>query len=661
MKKITFDTLLSMRFLGQLKSSSKKQQFAFLRGEADLENNAYNHTLYLGNKNTIKPLRALKKSRNVIFQDEDTLLVTMTRTKQEEKRAESHAETPLYRLDIKTNTLKKIQTIPFSASLERMVDEETVLLSATLKVDEHALYETSNSERDEAIKAQEKEKAFESIQSLPYWFNGSSFTANRYGQRFLYNINDGTINRLTDKTFSVESHVFSPDGQMLYYTGKVQEAVKTPYTNVYAYNIKTKQHKTLYDASEMNIVKLMPFDEKLIVLAKAMDTYGLNENPDFYELKNKTLTLFKPFGGSFGNTIGTDCRVIPSTQAVMHEGAWVFVATVHTNTAIMRLTASGTLETVFTMDGSIDGIASTRDGLVMIGMKGTRLQEVYDCDLTKKTLTMRTRQNVNALKEYYVAEPISHSVDKETHTVDGFVLLPNNYNPSKKHPAILNIHGGPKTVYGSVFYHEMQVWVNLGYVVMFANPRGSDGKGNQFADLRGKYGTIDYDDLMDFTDSVLAKYKGIDEGELFVTGGSYGGFMTNWMVGHTNRFKAAVTQRSISNWLSFFGTSDIGYMFAKDQTGGDPMHQYDKLVKQSPITYADQIETPLLFIHADEDYRCPIEQAQQLYALLKVRGIHTEFLWVKGENHELSRSGKPLSRQKRLQAITNWFEQYRTK
>ena len=131
----------------------------------------------------------------------------------------------------------------------------------------------------------------------------------------------------------------------------------------------------------------------------------------------------------------------------------------------------------------------------------------------------------------------------------------------KKYPAILDIHGGPKTAYGEIFYHEMQVWANEGYFVFFCNPIGSDGRDNVFADLRGKYGTCDYRNIMDFTDEVLRRYPAIDEKRLGVTGGSYGGFMTNWIIGHTNRFAAAVSQRSISSWLTMEYTSDIGYNF----------------------------------------------------------------------------------------------------
>jgi len=231
-------------------------------------------------------------------------------------------------------------------------------------------------------------------------------------------------------------------------------------------------------------------------------------------------------------------------------------------------------------------------------------------------------------------------------------------NPSKKMPTILDIHGGPKTVYGDVLYHEMQYWANEGYVVIFTNPRGSDGRDNDFADIRGKYGTIDYEDIMDFVDVAIEKYSVIDETRMGVTGGSYGGFMTNWIIGHTDRFKAAATQRSISNWFSFFGTSDIGYFFGEDQTASTPWNNPELMWLQSPIKYADKINTPTLIIHSHEDYRCWTPDAYQMFTALKYFGIDSKMVAFKGENHELSRGGKPKHRVRRLKEITEWMNRY---
>jgi dipeptidyl aminopeptidase/acylaminoacyl peptidase len=150
----------------------------------------------------------------------------------------------------------------------------------------------------------------------------------------------------------------------------------------------------------------------------------------------------------------------------------------------------------------------------------------------------------------------------------------------------------------------------------------------------------------------------VDATRLGVTGGSYGGFMTNWIIGHTDRFKAAVTQRPVSNMHSFYGTSDIGSTFGDYETGGTPWANTEQFIKMSPITYVDKIKTPLLIIHSEEDYRCPIEQAEQLFVSLKMLNQTVELLRFPNESHGLSRMGKPTHRVERLQAILGWFEEY---
>ena len=157
---------------------------------------------------------------------------------------------------------------------------------------------------------------------------------------------------------------------------------------------------------------------------------------------------------------------------------------------------------------------------------------------------------------------------------------------------------------------------------------------------------------------MVAKYEDVDADRLGILGGSYGGFMTNWVIGHTDRFKAANAQRSISNWTSFHGVSDIGFYFSSDQTGTTPWTDMDALWNQSPLKYAMNATTPTLFIHSDKDLRCPLDQGIQMYAALKENGVDSKLVIFKEENHDLSRSGRPKSRVKRLEEIVNWFERY---
>jgi len=205
---------------------------------------------------------------------------------------------------------------------------------------------------------------------------------------------------------------------------------------------------------------------------------------------------------------------------------------------------------------------------------------------------------------------------------------------------------------------EFHMLASQGYYVLFSNPRGSDGYDEEFADLRGRYGERDYRDLMEFLDNVLKTMERIDPDRIGVIGGSYGGFMVNWIITHSNMFKAAVSQRSCSSWFTNFGSTDIGYYFDPDQIGGYPWSDFEKYWDKSPLKYVENAETPLLLIHSLEDYRCHVIEALQLFTALKVLGRKTRLVLFPEENHELSRSGKPRHRAERLKHILNWFDEH---
>ncbi|MBD8036531.1 S9 family peptidase [Solibacillus sp. A46] len=285
--------------------------------------------------------------------------------------------------------------------------------------------------------------------------------------------------------------------------------------------------------------------------------------------------------------------------------------------------------------------------------------ELFDFDITTGERKQLTTFNAEFLESTTLSTPeaISYTA-KDGITVHGWIMKPAQYTEGEKYPFIVEVHGGPHTLYANTFFHEMQLLAAKGYGVLYVNPRGSHGYSQEFVDgVRGKYGEGDYEDIMAGVDYVLQHYAWIDESRLGITGGSYGGFMTNWVVGHTNRFKAAVTQRSISNWISFYGVSDIGYYFSEWQMLAD-MNDVEKLWHHSPLKYAANVETPLLILHSERDFRCPIEQAEQLYITLKRMGKEVGFVRFPECDHNLSRTGIPNLRLERLEQITGWFEKY---
>jgi dipeptidyl aminopeptidase/acylaminoacyl peptidase len=243
--------------------------------------------------------------------------------------------------------------------------------------------------------------------------------------------------------------------------------------------------------------------------------------------------------------------------------------------------------------------------------------------------------------------------------IDGWVMKPTGAEPGTKRPALLNIHGGPHAQYGWGFFDEFQVYAGAGYVVIYTNPRGSQGYGEAFtgAVIRD-WGGGDYLDVMAGVDEALRRHDDIDAGRLGVIGGSYGGFLTSWIVGHTGRFRAACSERAVNDQWAMFGTSDIGHVFNAVELGALPWDSPKEYLDRSPVTYAKEITTPLLIMHSEDDLRCPMGQAEQLFVMLKKLRKDVLFVRFPDETHELSRSGKPRHRLARFRFILDWFAKY---
>lgn len=241
----------------------------------------------------------------------------------------------------------------------------------------------------------------------------------------------------------------------------------------------------------------------------------------------------------------------------------------------------------------------------------------------------------------------------------GWILKPPGFDPSQKYPSIMEIHGGPQTQYGHIFMHEFHYLAAGGYVVYWSNPRGSQGYGNDFSGaIYNAWGTVDYADVMAWAD-YMEQQPYIDPTRMGVTGGSYGGYMTTLIIGRSSRFKAAVAQRLVSNFISFYGSSDMNWavqnLFGSET---DPWNDLDNYWKQSPISYIGGATTPTLIIHSEADHRCDREQGEQVFVALQKLGVASEMLLVPGESHGLSRIGRTDRRIARLSHMRGWFERY---
>jgi dipeptidyl aminopeptidase/acylaminoacyl peptidase len=299
----------------------------------------------------------------------------------------------------------------------------------------------------------------------------------------------------------------------------------------------------------------------------------------------------------------------------------------------------------------------SRGGMAYLANDFEHLDDVYVRDnLGERAITHLNNDLWSRLAVAKVERMPYKAADRSE--IDGFLVKPVGWTSGKKYPMVVSIHGGPAGMYGVDWYHEFQVYAGRGWAVFFCNPRGSTGYGRQFQRaVAMEWGGKAYTDIMTGVDEALKRNPWIDRERLGVTGGSYGGYMTNWIVSHTNLFKAAVTLRSISNFVSDDGTRDGAYGHERD-FGGDIFQNFDFYWQQSPLKYAKQVKTPTLVLHSDNDYRVPLEQGEQWFRALQHFGVTSELVIFPRENHNLTRTGEPKHLVESLQWQCYWFERF---
>lgn len=573
-------------------------------------------------------------------------LYFLAKRSDEEKKEENSLKSIIYSLPLDGGEALPFLTVDEAITRFDVIDKTTLV--ALYYVDKRL--ESLNGE--ERAKRAKEIKDYEEIEESSFYLNGGGFINGR--RQRLAIIRDKEITKVFDDDFSVDSYTLSSDKTKLIVLGETRVSAKMQFTTeIRVVSIKDGSWYIALPLGQLSVSGAWFLGESIIALASDLKEHGINQNPDFYTIVDGKAKLLTKWGEAIYSSVGSDVRLKGGSSTAL-DGSWLyFTTTLGHSSFIYRINARGKIEAVVQEEGSIDCLSSHKGKLYFIGLRKQKLQELYSA-----LDGVLTHFNDKVLKGKYIAKPEEIRYENDGVKLVGWVIKPYNYDKNKKYPAILDIHGGPKTVYGTVFMHEMQYWANMGYFVFWTNPRGSDGHGDNFADIRGKYGTIDYSDLMAFTDTVLEKYPAINPRKVGETGGSYGGFMSNWILGHTNRFAAIATQRSIYNWISFFGTSDIGPYFAQDQCNAS-FRDLESMYHRSPMErIITSASTPTLIIHSDKDYRCPVEQAYQLYNTLVELGVDSRFVLFHDETHELSRSGKPSNRLKRLEEITAWFEKY---
>lgn len=539
--------------------------------------------------------------------------------------------------------------------------------------------EVAENETKKAKKERE-EKGFSTpamvIDQLWYRMDGDGYFNKQRFNLYLLDVNTGEHKLLYDKSpDGIDSFCWTPDSKQILITGsKEKEAMLKPWKNrMFLIDAKTGREKLLPGQKDCSISNIeMSPDGKYIAFAARMGKVGgwasKNIQLWLYDMKSAT---FKCLSNKEDYCMGA--TVIGDMAEASFGASFVWSADSkyiyanfgwHGDRHVSRISIKGGKFSFLTSgSGTWNLTNSSSNGKSFALVHGNLMEpaDLYYGSLKGSIIqTARlTSFNSKLLSELELSKPESTYIKSpDGNKIHLWTMKPFNFKPQKKYPAVLQIHGGPHALYGNAFFHEFQVLTSAGYAVFFSNPRGSKGYGEDHCDaIAGNWGNKDWTDIQ----AVIAhikKQKFVNTKKMGVMGGSYGGYMTNWVIGHTDEFAGAITDRCVSNMLSMMGTSDFATL-PDSYWPGNTWDKIDEYWRQSPIRYFGNVKTPTLVIHSEGDLRCNIEQAEQVFTVLKLRGIPTRFVrYPRNTSHGMSRCGPPDLRIHRLEQILLWWKKY---
>jgi dipeptidyl aminopeptidase/acylaminoacyl peptidase len=493
------------------------------------------------------------------------------------------------------------------------------------------------------------------IEKIPFWSNGEGFTYDVKVQLYLVGKN-GTKKCLTKEKGDIFTFVPSPDGKNVAFVEALDLERNPLVSDLFVLKIGFGEPKKITNSNvAVGNICWSPNSKEMAVAISDLKHGSFTNERLWITNLNGNFTKICDVDLAKGNSINSDSRGSSPNKIFWRDSGIYFMMTDGPLSKIYKF-FDGKVSEIINGDRSVSGFNVASNGnIAFLSMNFTSLDELYLYKSGKEKKISR----LNDLRNFSISVPEHFDViSSDGKKIDAWIMKPIDFQRGKKYPTILEVHGGPRTAYGNAFFLEFQMLTSNGFAVLFSNPRGSDGYGEEFSYIHGTYGKRDYKDIMEVVDEAIKRFDFVDEKRLGITGGSYGGYMTNWVVTQTDRFKSAVSQRSISNWVSFFGTTDIGYFFGPDQLGGDPWSNPEGYAEMSPLTHVKNVKTPIMFIHSMEDYRCYMVEAFQFFTALRYLGKETELALFPSENHELSRSGKPYHRVKRLDLILDWFKKH---
>jgi acylaminoacyl-peptidase len=476
----------------------------------------------------------------------------------------------------------------------------------------------------------------------------------------------GEPTRLTDGDYDHDAPSFLPGGrEVVFIANRTKDADFSFARDLWAVDVETGRVRQITHNTGPCVAAVPSPDGRLVAFvghdfhAKTATNLSVWVVPSAGgEARNLTAS----FDRSVGNAVGSDARLAPLVPRItwtVDGSAVLFLSTDKGRAHVYRAGVSDAAVHQVTDGGEVVADLTAAAGwLVYQRMIPTSMDELWVLPPGGEARRL-VAPNDDLLATLYVNEPQHFTyAGVDGWPMDGWLLTPPGFDAANTYPAILRIHGGPHGAYGDAFSHYAHYLASRGYVVVWTNPRGSAGYGESFTKaVVGDWGGKDSRDILLGLDAAIAKGF-IDPERVAVTGGSYGGFMTNWLITHTSRFRCAVTEVCVSNLYSFWGTSDIGSTWGEIEWGANPWDDPDRLLMQSPLAFVRNVTTPVLVTANEEDHRCPVEQSEQFYMALRKLGKTAVFLRFTESSHTMASSGKPKQRLERMRRLLAWFDKY---
>lgn len=489
---------------------------------------------------------------------------------------------------------------------------------------------------------------------------------------FIVKSKGGQPRQLTEGDWSASNPIWSPDGKQLAFIANVEpDADYKNIQDIFVLPLSGDgmageyRRVTAHDAA-ISVAEWQKDGQGFVAFAHSrLDEAALGTNLQVWaiSLEGQFSKLTEGFDRSAGDWVNSDLRSSAGQikPRLSQDGNIVyFMVTNGGDCQVFSVpVAGGEVKQVVGGERDIINFSVGDQSIVFAGTTPTLPNDLFTTDLDGGNERQITNINRDILSGLTLSEAQRFEIEPEQGVkVEGWVLMPRNYEQGHRYPLVVQIHGGPHTAYGNAYFHEFQVLAARGYVVLYTNPRGSQGYGQEFCDaILNDWGGVDYRDIMACVDYVIEQGY-VDEERMGVGGGSYGGYMSTWIIGHTQRFRAAVASRMVSNLHSAWGSGDFTWRLWNWEFQGPPQERTALYIERSPITYVNDMHTPLLITHAADDLRTQIEQGDQMYTALKVLKRDAKMVRFPSGGHDVSRTGKPSLRVERLQHIADWFDKY---